>query len=325
MPPLRQNLTSDKESYFFPPLSFNLMSSITVYYKITKSTPMKFKFTYTVFSLAFLALVFSSNSGGRASAANAGNTGAPGDEALTCVTCHGNSAAIQVTLSIDILDDTGASIVADGYVAGETYEAKVTINVEEGTPAAYGFQLLGLNAALGQTGPVASNWSDPGANVQIASTSSGRNYAEHKGASDTNEFSVRWTAPEKGSGDVSFYSCGNGINGNGETSGDNAACNTLLLTEKTNTNTSTPADELEFAIVPNPVQDVLQLETFSPNSGDYDLIITDILGRQVHREVFAMPQGEATSPIEVSQLQTGLYFLHLHGNGEMLTRQVIKK
>lgn len=288
--------------------------------------PMKFKFIYTTFSLMFLALVFSSNSGGRAGAANEGNSGAPGDDPKTCITCHGNSAAIQVTLSIDLLDDTGASIVADGYTAGQTYEAKVTINVDDGSPSAFGFQMLGLNAAMGQTGPVASDWSDPGANVQIETVAStGRTYAEHNGASASNEFSVRWTAPAKGSGDVSFYACGNGVNSNGETGGDNAACNTLLLIEKTNTNTSAPVEALEFAVVPNPVQDILQLETFSPNSGDYDLIITDILGRQVHREVFAMPQGEATSPVEVSQLQTGLYFLHLHGNGEMLTRQVIKK
>lgn len=288
--------------------------------------PMKFKFIYTLFSLMFLALVFSSSSGGRAAAADQGNSGAPGDDDKTCVTCHGNNAAIQVTLSIDVLDDAGASIVADGYTAGTTYEVQVKINVDQGDPSGFGFQLLGLNAALGEMGPLASDWSDPGDNVQMATVSStGRTYAEHKGVSATSSFSVRWTAPEKDAGDVSFYSCGNGVNSNGETGGDNAACNSLLLIEKTNTATTQPTDAVDFSIVPNPVEEVLYLKTFSPNSGDYDLIITDILGRQVYREVFAMPQGEASSPVFVDEFETGLYFLHLKGNGQMITRQVIKK
>lgn len=287
---------------------------------------MKLKFTYTILCLTFLAFVFSSNSGGRAGAANQGNSGAPGDDSKTCVTCHGNNAAIQVTLSMDVLDDNGNSIVMAGYVPGLTYEVQTTINVESGSPEGFGYQMTGINASMGQNGPMADAFSDPADNVQVATVSStGRTYAEHKGVSASNVFSVRWTAPEANSGDVSFYACGNGVNGNNETGGDNAACNTLLLPENTSLSTNTLDENITLDIVPNPVEDVINLQTISPNTGDYELILTDIAGRQVYSESFLMPQGKGNSPIFVDQLQAGLYFLHLSGNGKIVTRQIVKK
>jgi len=285
---------------------------------------MKFKFIYTFMGLAMLAFIFSSNSGGRAGAANEGNSGAPGDDSKTCITCHGNNASIQVTLGIDVLDDAGASIVSSGYVPGATYEVVTTIEVASGSPMGYGFQLIGLNAPDGQNGAPADDWSNPGSNVQIADVSAtGRTYAEHNGVSADSVFSVMWTAPAEGSGTVTFYSCGNGVNGNGETSGDNAACNSLVLEENTMTSTTPSIEELEVAVAPNPVRDVLQLKTFSPNAGDYNLFITDMLGRQVYQETFFMPQGESNSPIPVSHLQSGIYILQLVGNGQRLSRQLI--
>ena len=287
---------------------------------------MKFKFIYTFFSLCLLAFIFSSSSGGRAASADEGNTGAPGDDSKTCVTCHGNNAAIQVTLSIDVEDENGNSIVADGYMPGTVYTVVTTINVDQGSPSGFGFQLIGLNAPMGMMGPEATDWSDPASNVQIASVSStGRTYAEHKGPSDTNEFRVKWTAPAKGSGTVTFYSCGNGVNRNGETGGDNAACNTLVLEENMTSSTFEPIEELELTIAPNPVEEVLNLQTVSPSAGDYQLILTDMLGRQVYQDLFRLPQGEANSPITLPDLQSGIYTLQLVGNGKMLARQMIKK
>ncbi len=293
---------------------------------ILKNLYMKLNFTYTIFCLAFMAVLFSSNSGGRAGAANAGNTGAPGDADPTCVTCHGSSAAIQVTLSIDLLDGSGNSIDTIGYVGGETYDALVTINVESGSPAGFGFQMLGLNASNGEDGPVASEWSEPADNVQVINVSStGRTYAEHKGISTSNEFRVKWTAPAANAGDVTFYACGNGVNDNGSTGGDNAACGTFTISEKLNTNTTRPIESLDLVIAPNPVQDVLHIRTISPNSGDYNLTITDLLGRTIYQEVFDLPQGKSDYPLPVSHLETGIYSLHLSGNGKMLTRQIVKR
>jgi len=273
-----------------------------------------------------MALLFSSSSGGRATANNEGNTGAPGDNPRNCTTCHSNSAAIQVTLSIDLLDGNSNSIDTTGYVPGQTCDAVVTINVIEGQPAGFGFQMVGLNASNGVDGPSASEWSEPADNVQIATVSSnGRVYAEQKGVTDANVFRVKWTAPAKDAGDVTFYACGNGVNGNGETSGDGAACQTLTVNERLNTNTNRPIENLELVIAPNPVEEVLNIQTNSPNSGDYNLTITDLLGRTMHQEVFNLPQGKSNYPLYLTDLNTGIYTLHLSGNGKMLTRQIVKR
>ncbi len=286
---------------------------------------MKLKFTYTVFSLALLAFVFASNSGGRGGAANEGNSGAPGDDSKTCITCHNNNAAVQVTMSIDVLDGDGNSVVADGYEPGTTYDVVASVNVADGMPSGYGFQMVALNAAEGQNGNSVNTWSSPADNVQISSVTTGRDYAEHKGVSTSNEFRVKWTAPAEGSGTVTFYTCGNGVNTNGETGGDAAACNSLVFTEAMTSSTTQVDDVLEISIFPNPAIDVVQLQTVSPNAGNYDLVITDVLGRRVYEESFRMPQGTATSPLDVSQLGTGAYTLQLIGNGQQLARQLIVK
>ena len=71
---------------------------------------MKFNLLYLFFGLSLALFVLNSNSGGRATVANAGNTGAPGDQANTCITCHGTSAAIQVNLDIEVADENADRI-----------------------------------------------------------------------------------------------------------------------------------------------------------------------------------------------------------------------
>ena len=102
-------------------------------------------------------------------------------------------------MGVDVLDDAGASVVANGYKPGVTYTVVTTVNVDAGSPSGFGFQLVSLNAPDGQDGPVVNSWSDPADNVQVSTVSStGRSYAEHKGVSDDGTFNVKWTAPEAG-------------------------------------------------------------------------------------------------------------------------------
>ena len=287
---------------------------------------MKFRIIYTCFLFSFLAVVFSSSSGGRAASANQGNTGAPGDNTNTCVNCHATTASIQVTLRIDVLDDAGNSIAASGYVPGTTYDAKVSINVDSGNPTGYGFQLLCLNAPKGQSGPQATLWSEPAANVKISTITNGRKYAEHKGISNSNEFMVKWTAPEAGAGTVTFYSCGNGVNRNGATSGDNAACNTLTLEENiTSASTTIHKTQISFSIFPNPVVEQLRLQAQVEQSGEYHFRILDLAGKTVLLGKMNLPQGKSSQSIDLNTLNDGIYLLNLEGNSQVITRQFVKK
>jgi hypothetical protein len=184
---------------------------------------MKIRIVLTCFSLAFLAFVFSSSSGGRAAAANSGNTGAPG-ESTTCVTCHGGSS-FTTSLSIQIYTQ-GTTTPITNYVPGTTYDMEVMIS-STGSPAGYGFQMVALNGSNINAG----SWTNAGSNTQIASAGT-RSYVEHGGGiSASNTFTTRWVAPSSGTGNVTFYSSGNAVNGTGSTAGDGASLNSVTVSE----------------------------------------------------------------------------------------------
>ena len=134
---------------------------------------MKFKFVYTLFTLMLCSVLFIASKDGRAFSNGTGNTGAPGDETdsggnlRTCQSCHNNNANIQVSLEIEVLNDVGEPVTE--YIPDETYDVKVTL-VSSGsqTPAAYGFQLLCLDAPLNQNGNNRLAFANPSANTRIA-------------------------------------------------------------------------------------------------------------------------------------------------------------
>lgn len=187
---------------------------------------MKKNIIFTLFGLAFIAFLFTSSSGGRASAAGSANTGAPG-ETTTCSGCH-SGGSYNPSISIQIFQQ-GTTTAVTQYTAGTTYDMKVTLSAS-GSPGGYGFQMV----ALKNTGNTnAGTWSSPGSNTKIASVGT-RSYVEHgvnSTFSATNNFTMKWTAPAAGTGAVTFYSAGNVVNGTGNTSGDSPVAGTLSITE----------------------------------------------------------------------------------------------
>jgi hypothetical protein len=108
---------------------------------------MKNNILLTFFCIALLTCLFMGNSGGRATDARRGNTGAPGDEAQTCAGCH-NSGDYQVTMKIELFDAN--NILVDAYEPEKTYLAKATILASgANVPKAYGVQMLSLIDKLG--------------------------------------------------------------------------------------------------------------------------------------------------------------------------------
>src|SRR5690606_21962296 len=116
----------------------------------------------------------------------------------------------------------------------------------------YGFQLIGLKDD-GDTD--LKGFSEPSSNTKLQNLSfRNRIYAEHKNPGPLNTFEVKWTAPETGTGNVSFYAAGNGVNNNGSTSGDGASDTKLTLSETVISSSS--SEELlsqKVRIFPNPI------------------------------------------------------------------------
>ncbi len=290
---------------------------------------MKFNLIYTTFALVLVTIISLSNSGGRAGTANQGNTGAPGDEMLgnnprTCQSCHA-TGDIQVLLSLEILDADNNPITT--YIPNEVYIAKVSIDSAAGPVAlGYGFQMVSLFDADNSD---VNGWTIEGHsdNVQIeGSTINNRVYAEHKGVSDSNEFLVQWQAPEAGSGPLTFYAAGNGVNRNGGTSGDGATLPVqLALTENS---TSSIADlstiGVELQLAPNPVNDQLYLTIASQERRTLTTKIVNGTGQLFHQQTIHLSTGQQILPIDLSQLSTGIYFLQTTSKKVINTQKIIK-
>ena len=265
---------------------------------------------YVLFVIAVAGLCLAS-SGGRATAANSGNTGAPGDDASTCVTCHG-SASTTVQTGFTLLDDDGSAITA--YVPGTVYRALVNVDFVSGdVPEAYGFQMVSL---IDSDNSDVASFANPDVNTTVAvAGSTGRQYAEHAGPNrDASVFEVEWTAPEAGSGPVTFYVGANGVNLNGTTGGDGASVISVNFTESDASSTGSElADGL--SLFPNPVSNQLILKS---EFSDRDMMI-QIRNAQ---GILTLRTQELNQNIEVSDWNSGLYVAQwISGQGQILQTQ----
>lgn len=284
---------------------------------------MKNRILYTAFGLLLTICLFQSNSSGRANAAGSGNTGAPGDASSTCITCHGTSAAIQVDLKIEATDAAGASVMQ--YVPEATYKFKVTVDVVEGTPSAFGFQMLSLNAPLEMNGDAINSWVNASSNASIVEISStNRTYVEHSNPSSTNEFTVDWVAPTEGSGLVTFYACGNGVNFNGSTSGDNADCATFVFEEAVVSSTQELANAFDLSVAPNPARDFIQLTSNITTTSNYQVEIYSLGGQLMRRQSNEFAAGEQTTRLPIDNLIGGIYILRVSNGQESANLKFVK-
>jgi hypothetical protein len=281
---------------------------------------MNWKMIFVTASLLLGGFLLISSSGGRASTADEGNTGAPGDVAeddRTCQNCH-NSAGIQVTLQLSIADTFG--IPAAFYIPGNIYEVKVNVLAAVGTPAAYGFQLV---AETNLDHLSTNSFSSHSENAQLVSTSNNRQYAEHKEPSDTSLFSVRWAAPPTGSGSVTFYACGNGVNLDSMNTGDGAAKSSLTLFEEGMSAVSEIIAEA-ISIYPNPARESVQLHLPATTAGPLQILVSDQNGHPVYREKAFAAGYPFTHMIGLAGLPPGLYIVQVKGVGGFWSGKFLK-
>jgi hypothetical protein len=179
-----------------------------------------------LFVCAIGYFIFASNSNGRATVANSGNTGAPGE--TTCGQCH-NGGNYNASVTVQMFAQ-GATVPTTQFFPGSTYTVKVTVNNAMGSPFGYGFQFTTLtsadNSPISGYSSLASNVKQKTITVQNAFT--GRTYLEHNGVTSNNVFQFNWTAPQTLNEATTFYASGNVVNGTGSTAGD--ATNSTSLT-----------------------------------------------------------------------------------------------
>ncbi len=279
------------------------------------------RFQLSAFFLAAMAfplyLLMTSSSGGRAGAANSGNTGAPGESSgQTCGSCHSGGSYSPITEQL-LINKLGSTDEEFSYEPGQTYELTYTISAS-GNPLGYGFQLTALDASNNQAG----TFSAPADNVQIetASLVGGRTYVEHKGVLNSPIFRVQWTAPSVNSGMITFYHSANAVNKNNATSGDNG---TLGAITQLNPPVGVGIESLfntELLVHQAPGSGLLYLQAEWLSSERPAISVYEISGRRVVH----LPAYDGSDPIDISGMAAGTGILQVQRSGGSLSRKFIR-
>jgi hypothetical protein len=251
-----------------------------------------------------------SNRKGRATVSNVGSTGAPGDDPsnIVCQSCHNGPTTVAIQITVFDQNDTITK-----YEPNKTYQIHVKVNYVSGTvPKAHGFQMTLLNAAKNKSGTNLKALKAISPNVQLVTPRNGRLYAEQLDRSITNLFEVEWTAPAIGSGPITIYAAGTGVNSNDSDSGDGGSRSALQLDEKVISGSNDIANS-QIAIYPNPFIDKFYIQDAQ------DLIkkleLTDLFGRRI--KYLSINDNNT---VDLTDVNDGIYFAKLLNSKDQLIK-----
>lgn len=249
--------------------------------------------------IALACYTWFGNASGPGKVQNTDRTGSPLSPGF-CNECHsGGSFSTQVSL---LLIDANADTVAE-YIPADTYTLKVSI-------ASSGAQGFGFQAVpLTSDNQGAGAFGTPAAGTQITSIGPAA-YFEHSTRSMTPNFEIQWTAPEAGTGPVTFFAAGNAVNANFNVSGDDADTTALTIVESSSTGLRDQlAVSLQLEVFPSPAQ--IEIVTrWSTEAQAERISINDLTGKTYYAERIKSPSTSALN-IPVDNLPSGIYFVRL--------------
>jgi hypothetical protein len=266
---------------------------------------------------SFLALLFSTivgiiifsttaytNNNGRA-----GNTGSPGETA--CNNCHNTNALNSGGGNVRI---SSPNMPNWTYLPGNTYTINVTVKKAGVAKFGFGFEALLPNGANG--GLISTNSSSNAKTLNATVQGNSRTNAVHKQpnhfGTDSLVFSFQWTAPNAGTGNITFYAAGNASNSGNNSSGDFIYTSNQLITEASTTQIQQVYGNKELIVFPNPCNDYLK---FSLPEGleksSTILQIFDINGKLVHDQNINGKVALLNISTSTLPMKEGIYFIHL--------------
>ncbi len=233
-----------------------------------------------------------SNSGGSPSTSNAGYTGSPKDNGVTCRSCHDGAAA---TTRDNVIS---TNIPGTGYVPGTTYNINVTVS--EAARNKFGFEVVSEAAGKLRKGIFIAG---TGSRTLLSASKITHSSSGTAGSNNSKTWSFQWTAPAAGTGDITFYGAFNAANGNNNDSGDNIyKFATNAIPEDISAGVSEYIYGLnnQLSVFPNPATDVI---TIKAKNQPKSVVIYTVSGSKVSDYSV---QGDQ---INVSKLNTGVYFI----------------
>jgi len=135
-------------------------------------------------------------------------------------------------------------------------------------------------------------------------------------AANPNSWTMDWTAPPSGSGDVRFFSAVNVSDNDGGTGGDMIYLSVLSVHE-TNVGLAERFDEIVGQVYPNPAAENIYINL--PRQSQ--LRVFDVTGR----EVLSTTASSESLTIDVSGFEKGVYYLQIHHKGQYASRTFVKR
>lgn len=255
--------------------------------------------TFTLLSLVlFISYDLSSKSGGApVDNGNAGFSGGRFEKGRTCATagCHsGNATATTGLIS--------TNIDSSGYVPGQSYQITVTANKNGMTKA--GFQLSVQDLSGSFAGTLQSSNNEMQVNGgYITHTSMGTGCT-----GGSRSWTIDWTAPAAGSGDVEISVAENLSNNDGTSSGDEIVKEIVTVAEAGSTGIEeATASKMSIRYISESRQ--IRLIPSGQLSGESSFSIFNLAGQEVMNGVLNL-DGEKT--LSLNGLATGYYIFTLN-------------
>lgn len=239
-------------------------------------------------------------------------TGSPGDGAH-CATsgCHASNPGVPTGNEVVSLT---SNIPETGYLAGATYDFTATMTDPSITK--FGFEISPQNVAGDVLGTL------------IAGPETGlvglNGYVTHTFVNTTGSGSrswdFQWTAPEAGTGEVTFYGAYNFSNANGQANGD-----VILLTDTTiiegHAVGMNDLATMDLSVYPLPATNRLLVQGLTESS-DYEFV--DLSGRTVQNGRLESMSNPIID-LDRSNVRPGLHLLRLtDSNSEKVIKIMIK-
>jgi len=253
---------------------------------------MKFKTLLLSASTLLLAAAISSFTNLYPSGSPGGYTGSPTD-GHNCTACHGGTAS---TVDSYITTD----IPIDGYIAGTTYN--ITVSYSSGGKK--GFELTCEDANHGKVGQLHTGSGTKLTNANHAITHN------QKVSSSPAIWNFTWTAPEMGTGPITFYAA-------------------LAINESQTKLCSLPINEKDISgveaisaenvqLYPNPAMDVLHLKTINNDKKTANIYSLD-------GKLMARYSLNKEGQLDISTLQPNVYMIMLEDHGHQVIKKFLKE
>lgn len=264
--------------------------------------------------ISFAAYVWFGNASGPGSVQGTDRTGSPVSPGYCGVSsCHGGGN-FSTDVAIQLLDENSDPVTE--YTPATTYTLRISI-------AATGAEGFGFQAvALTESNAGAGEFGAPAAGIQVI-TISNREYAEHSSRSSTSSFEIDWTAPDAGSGAITFYAAGNAVNGDSNFTGDDPDTSSLVIGEGLASGLRDQiASRLNLKIFPSLTQTAITAQWSGEVTAD-KIAINDLTGQTYYIE--NIKSGSVTEMnIPVYNLPSGIYFVKLLTSQGFQTQKFVK-